>query len=364
MAKKPRGLSPSASAGEVERDANGAPGRAADPGTVASVLASFDVGVTRPRRRIQGRGEAERVLASSYRPVRIMPQRPDEEFVMEATEARLGRLIGGVVAFNGAARLITAEAEQVHVNITLRGESTWRGNADRAIYARSGEGVVYNPGQAADTFLSDNCAHLCLMVPPDALESNLEALSGSSVPSTLRFAPSLRLNDSSAHLLAPVLKLLVAELNHPDSALRFPTVGRHVEGLILDSLLLGHQHNHSGLLDRMTRVSKTPIARAVELLEERPELPWTTGSLAQEVHLSVRALQEGFRRAHDLTPMAYLRSARLREVHRILEEAFPGSIRVQDVALRFGFLHLGRFAAAYRGCFGENPSATLARLPR
>lgn len=39
----------------------------------------------------------------------------------------------------------------------------------------------------------------------------------------------------------------------------------------------------------------------------------------------------------------------------------PGT-RVTDVALRWGFYHLGRFGQTYQKAFGESPSQTLAAL--
>jgi AraC-like DNA-binding protein len=45
-----------------------------------------------------------------------------------------------------------------------------------------------------------------------------------------------------------------------------------------------------------------------------------------------------------------------------LRDADPGDgTTVTEVALRFGFAHTGRFAAAYRRRYGQAPSATLRR---
>jgi transcriptional regulator GlxA family with amidase domain len=99
----------------------------------------------------------------------------------------------------------------------------------------------------------------------------------------------------------------------------------------------------------------------VELLEERPSEPWTTVRLATEVHLSVRALQEGFRRDLATPPMAYLRQVRLRRAREALQAADRDATTVGAVAVSLGILHLGRFAAAYRDAYGEAPSDTLNR---
>ena len=83
--------------------------------------------------------------------------------------------------------------------------------------------------------------------------------------------------------------------------------------------------------------------------------------LASEVFVSGRSLQEAFRREIGQPPMTYLRQIRLRRVHDDLASAEPGSVTVAAVASRWGFLHLGRFAGAYRAAFGVSPSETLGR---
>ena len=64
-----------------------------------------------------------------------------------------------------------------------------------------------------------------------------------------------------------------------------------------------------------------------------------------------------------MSPTQYVLLRRLKEVRRALREADPDMVNVADVAHRFGFAQLGRFAGRYRATFGETPSATLRRTP-
>jgi AraC-like DNA-binding protein len=69
-----------------------------------------------------------------------------------------------------------------------------------------------------------------------------------------------------------------------------------------------------------------------------------------------RTLTQHFRRFRTTTPMRYLRRARLDRVRAALQRAEP-----EEIALRCGFGHLGRFSAEYRKAYGELPSQTLGR---
>jgi transcriptional regulator GlxA family with amidase domain len=62
-------------------------------------------------------------------------------------------------------------------------------------------------------------------------------------------------------------------------------------------------------------------------------------------------------------PKRYLLPRRMRLARRALRQAAPAAASVTDIATRFGFWQLGRFAVEYQSLFGESPSATLRRLP-
>jgi AraC-like DNA-binding protein len=100
--------------------------------------------------------------------------------------------------------------------------------------------------------------------------------------------------------------------------------------------------------------------RARRHIDENLHLPLTVHDIAAAARLSVRGLQYAFQGAYGESPMNYLRSARLSAVRRELLATDPERDTVSGIARRWGFVHMGRFAAAYRDAYGESPRATLA----
>lgn len=72
-------------------------------------------------------------------------------------------------------------------------------------------------------------------------------------------------------------------------------------------------------------------------------------------------LRRIFQKTYGISPRAYLIVHRLNTVHRKLLYSSVAEVDVTHTAIQHGFLHLGRFSAAYRKHFGEYPSETLVR---
>jgi transcriptional regulator GlxA family with amidase domain len=123
-------------------------------------------------------------------------------------------------------------------------------------------------------------------------------------------------------------------------------------------LAVDHQYRDELLCPGPSTRPRT-VKRAIDAMEADPAHHFTVTELAQAAEVSARALQDGFRRHLDMSPMMYLRQLRLVRVHDELRRADPGRVTVADIAHRWGFTHLGRFAGTYRAKYGVPPSATM-----
>lgn len=108
-------------------------------------------------------------------------------------------------------------------------------------------------------------------------------------------------------------------------------------------------------------VSARAVARAISYIDEHADTPLTVREIARSVGLSSRALQVAFRRHRNMTPMEYVRQARLRRAYDDLAAADAGRTTVAAIAARWGYYNPGRFASDFRVKFGKYPKDVLAQ---
>jgi len=108
-----------------------------------------------------------------------------------------------------------------------------------------------------------------------------------------------------------------------------------------------------------TRKRDRAVKRAEEYIAQSQDESLTIRDVCLAVKVSERTLQYGFLEHFGVTPKTYLQSVRLNGVHRDLKAADPRATTVSEIAGRWGFWHMGQFAADYRKHFGRLPSETL-----
>ena len=107
-----------------------------------------------------------------------------------------------------------------------------------------------------------------------------------------------------------------------------------------------------------SRLRDLALRRALSFIEENPNAPLAVRDVCRAAEVSWRTLDYAFREHFGVTPKAYLKAIRLNAVRRELRRAGRPAL-IADVANRWGFWHMGQFAADYRRLFGELPSDSL-----
>jgi transcriptional regulator GlxA family with amidase domain len=143
-----------------------------------------------------------------------------------------------------------------------------------------------------------------------------------------------------------------------------PVLLANLRDALLTALVTAPSATSSSSRERTPPSPSGAIVRRVEAyIDAHAREPLVLADLVAVAGVSARTLQVGFRAAHEMSPIAYVQQRRLARAREDLLSAAPGTT-VAEVARRLGFVAAGRFSLAYRRCFGESPSQTLARAPR
>ena len=239
---------------------------------------------------------------------------------------------------------------------------------------QNGSVVVYEPGRAhmclpEQEFIVPRCTAgsrmIALRINRNAVEEALSEALGRQLTTQIPFKPSIITTQGPARTWMHMLSVLTREIFRPESALAQPLVASpFVEGVIHALLLAGDHPYREALGAQEKFVAPQTIRAAVDMIEADPHLPLTVASLANQCHISQRALQQGFARHLGMSPMTYLRQVRLRRAHQDLLTSDPSVDTVAGIAKRWGYTNPGRFAAAHAAQYGETPAETLHRPER
>lgn len=245
------------------------------------------------------------------------------------------------------------------LQIPLGGGAAISNGADH-YYSCPQKAAVLNPHLPTTMIWDEDCKQILVKIERQALQDHLSQLLGSSADKPLTFTGALDLTTGVGTALGGLIMHLVTQA---DQGQAMPPSGgllaRQLESVVLSGLLEAGQHNYSKYL-RPTRSAAAPrhVRKAEEFVRANLDAPISLEDIATAAGVTPRSLQLGFRNFRNTSPMALLRSERLRRVHDELMAGAPGT-SVTEVATRWGFSHLGRFSQSYREKYGQSPSKTL-----
>lgn len=295
-----------------------------------------------------------------YHPHRLAVSRSASPFEMRLRAAPLGPVTVGVLGYLDEVRIETDALENSYqINIPLTGSlDCWEGR--RHVVADRRTAVIFGPDDPTGfTGFAGGGELLGIKVGCEAIETEFAASCGSPVRRP-RLPPTLDVGAGPGAQWWSIARSLVDLLDTPNGLLGNPLVSRPLVRTLVAGLVVavgaGADPSRAG-----TAATAPTVRRAADLLEQRASEPVTVSDLAAQVGASVRTLQSGFRRDLGTTPMEYLRRVRLDRAHADLLEGDPTLVTVGEIARRWGFEHLGRFATQHRDRFGVTPSQTLRR---
>ncbi len=134
---------------------------------------------------------------------------------------------------------------------------------------------------------------------------------------------------------------------------------QQIPRLLLMNLAFGRVFNISQR--RRLRDEARRHAEAFIRCNDFSQEPLMIETLCKAANVSQRTLEYAFLDGYGQTPKQYLKAYRLFRVFKELRKADPLKTSINQLANRWGFWHMGQFAADYRSMFGELPSESLNR---
>ncbi|MFC5989268.1 AraC family transcriptional regulator [Limoniibacter endophyticus] len=296
-------------------------------------------------------------MSGLLRPCRIS-QKSSRSYRTEVSHGRMKPFGLTAIRIGGQARIeVDAHRDMTLLQIPLQGNFISRD--------QRGDGLLYSAGINAQ-------------------------LVDAHSPIDLEFHPSTRmlifnLNDSQIDILGG--KALVEQFTHNKRVISFNTgAGRafyHLAEFVMkeietdreaffdggladrleDSLLASLAAALDAMPQQKPRATAVPcyVQRAERFMADNLDKNLTLGEIVTVTGASARTLHRTFREVRGDTPLGVLKTMRLEKVHAELIRGTCGAGDITRVAMRWGFNHMGLFAADYRNRFGMAPSETVRR---
>jgi AraC-like DNA-binding protein len=103
---------------------------------------------------------------------------------------------------------------------------------------------------------------------------------------------------------------------------------------------------------------KVIVAKFLAIVEDSLDRPLNMEDTSRDIGVASRSLRYALKSILGISPSQFALRRRMDMARDALQR---GNCTVKDVARRFGFWEMGRFAISYRKLYGEPPSITLKR---
>ncbi len=305
------------------------------------------------------------LVGKVFRPHRLTPLAQTQPFRLQLEHVQAGLLGVSHLRYGSTVQISPGAMERFYLlQVPLAGRADIRSGSEQFV-TQPGVASLLSPQPDVDMCWHAGNEQLILRIEANILERFLTAWCGEEPGRLPIFKPMLDM--AQQPLLASLLEQLVRctdSIQRASAGTDATLSTLQLQYQILANLLTGQAHDMQALLTSpCPPLAPRSVRRVEEYLEHHCDQPLSPEILAQVAGVSVRSLFLGFEKTRGTTPMRLLRQLRMQRARQELLQPKPG-LRITDVALRWGFGHLGRFSQEYEQAFGETPRATLRSITR
>jgi AraC-like DNA-binding protein len=244
------------------------------------------------------------------------------------------------------------------LKMTLTGSG--RITSDDRSATTSPASIFITSPQALTRFrMSSSCRHITTRVCRRAIEERLMQKLGRRLHEPLAFELEIGSGTEFGRAWWQLISHICEVSAMAPGVMSCPEVRAQYSRTIIELLLHGAPHNYSeGLTQAEGHLSPRHVRRAQEYIEAHLAEIRSVADIAAAIGVSPRTLQNGFKQAFAMSPIEYVRHARVQALHRALLTA-DGSQSVTTLMTAVGIMSFGRYAEYYRKQIGVAPSVTL-----
>ncbi|MSY56342.1 MAG: helix-turn-helix domain-containing protein [Actinobacteria bacterium] len=305
--------------------------------------------------------EARSEVARVFCPHALTTTQKDEKLNTVHNRITLGDVTLNYLDYGAEVRITPGELNSFYlIQIPLKGSAEISCGKD-SIHSDITTASIPNPLEKLDMVWHAGNPQLMVYINRATLEKRLEDLIGREIHVPVKFDLGMDLTTQKAKSWRNLIDTLVSDVDHEGLTMH-AGIRNQFQDLIITGLLLSQKHNYSESIGTSIEpITSRSVRLAMAACEANPQDPLTVTDMARYAGVSIRSLQDGFKKYVGMSPTDYLRNVRLNRVREELlaERSFDSSIA--DIAFTWGFTHLGRFAKIYHERFGELPSETIRK---
>lgn len=271
------------------------------------------------------------------------------------------KMIGVHLGANVIARSVPLRVAQIL--IPTRGSVIDRTLGEPIIADCGRTAIFHMPDAPLEVQWQQSTSALVVRIPADYIKSIYESLTDNEIPMDFHLQANMDLSKGTGLSVMNIVRNLISLSNSKNAnqtgQMRLTGLW---EELLVTTLLTSDPLTSEKISNRKHAVPVYGyVKRTTEYILNNIRNSLTADELVQQSGVSIRTLQNGFKKTHGLGPMAFVRQKKLDSIYRELHRSSAAGIKISALAKQWGFSHASHFARIYKNQFGESPSETLEK---
>jgi AraC-like DNA-binding protein len=232
---------------------------------------------------------------------------------------------------------------------------------EKSIILEQNKAAILSASDHINLQFSSDCRSWLISISRQALEKTVGELTKRRVTNPVVFDRNMTMSTGESKSWWRSTKFLFSEMIDNQTIFSVATQVGDFEHLLIRSILLDQPNNYSDSI-AIVADENCPfyLKNSEQFIRIHAQEDINIDDIVEASGTQYRTLYNAFKEIHGVSPMNYLRKVRMEGVRQELLTSCADQ-QVAPIAMKWAFLHLGRFSVEYKKLFGESPSETLLR---